>query len=242
MPDLSRGSRSSSRLILSWAPSGFVSGSSGSPSRMCSTHGATFDEHERRLDGGRAAGGVEVDLVELVTGPDRRDAGADADLGPGRRSRPGQRVAERAHAAQGHQLLAGAVADQSVEEAAVLLQRRVEQRAERPDQRVGRHDAAHGVVGEPLLDHLAQRRGDEVAPGRLVHVRGQVLLPGQRLQEGRLDRPRHLRHLGVEAAPRVVLAAAVGQLEERGTGALALRVLDQQLRGAGRRGGTVCTT
>ncbi len=42
MPDLSRGSRSSSRLILSWAPSGFVSGSSGSPSRMCSTHGATF--------------------------------------------------------------------------------------------------------------------------------------------------------------------------------------------------------
>ena len=185
-------------------------------------------EHERRLDGGRAARGVEVDLVEVVAGPDRRDTGADADLGPGRRSRPGERVAERAHAAQGHQLLAGAVADQPVEEAAVLLQRRVVQRPEHPDQRVGRHDAAHGVVGEPLLDHLAQRRGDEVAPGRLVHVRGHVLLPGQRLQEGRLDRPGHVRHLGVEAAPRVVLAAAVGQLEERGAGALALRVLDQQ--------------
>ncbi len=34
--------------------------------------------------------------------------------------------------------------------------------------------------------------------------------------------------LGVEAAPRVVLAAAVGELEERGAGAPALRVLDQQ--------------
>ncbi len=51
---------------------------------------------------------------------------------------------------------------------------------------------------------------------------------GSGSQERRLDRPRHLRHLGVEAAPRVVLVGAVGQLEERGAGGLALRVLDQQ--------------
>ena len=178
MPDLSRGSRSSSRLIFSCAPSGFVSGSSGSPSRMCSTHGATFASTNRAST---VAGPPAVSKSISLSSSPARIAETPAPTrisAPGRRGRPGQRVAERAHAAQrapaarrcrGRSAGRGSSGSGSSDGSS--------SERERPDQRVGRHDAAHGVVGEPLLDHLAQRRGDEVAPGRLVHVRGQVLLP-----------------------------------------------------------------
>ena len=126
-----------SRSIFSWAPWGLVSGSSGSPSRIWSTQGATFGEHEPGADGVRAA-------CRRGTGPRRRRRRRGSpltptdgdDLGAGLAGRPGQGVGDGAHAADGHPRLAGPVADRLVEEAAVLGERRVVQRRERADQGV----------------------------------------------------------------------------------------------------------
>ena len=99
-----------------------------------------------------ASPSCQVTSAAVGVGSDRADAGAGEDLGAARGGRAQQRGGDRAHAADGHPPLAGAVADQVVEEAAVLHQRRVVQVGEGADQGVGRDHAAHEVVGEALLD------------------------------------------------------------------------------------------
>ena len=82
---------------------------------------------------------------------------------PGRRRRGLQRRRHRAHAADRHLPLAGAVADHVVEEAAVLRELRCVGAGEGADQGVGEQDAADGVVADRTLDQLADR---PLAPGR----------------------------------------------------------------------------
>jgi hypothetical protein len=89
-----------------------------------------------------------------------------------------------------------------VQEADVLLQRRVVGGGERADQGVGEHHAAHRVVTEPLVDHLAERPGEQVAPGGVVvHHLPQLLGRQQRLCERREDALRHPSGHGVELPP-----------------------------------------
>ena len=110
---------------------------------------------------------------------DRGDLGAAAQLAPAAARRRLERGGDRAHAADGHVPVAGAVADDVVEEAAVLAQVGVVGAGERPDERVGERDAAHGVVVEAVLDELAERALDERRPRRVVaDARAQLGSPG----------------------------------------------------------------
>ena len=74
-------------------------------------------------------------------------------------ARRGQRAADRAHAADRHVPVAGAAADQVVEEAHVLPQRFVVGAGERPDQRVGRHHSADQIVAHRGGDRLRRSAG-----------------------------------------------------------------------------------
>ncbi len=180
---------------------------------------------------GDAAGGGAVvprDLGPVPVGADGADPGAGDDLGPRRGGAAGQRVGDRAHAAHGHPPLAGAVADQVVEEAAVLDQRRVVQRREGADEGVGRHHAADRVVGEARLDRLPQGIAHHVAPDAGVDGVAQVPLVGERLGQRRRHGVRQVGDVGVELAPRVVLRVAAGELGERRARRLALGALDEQ--------------
>ena len=103
-------------------------------------------------------------LRAAVAAADRADAGGGDELGARVGGRPGQRVGDRTHAADRHPPLAGPVADQVVEEAAVLHQGALVHRGERADHGVGRGHPPDGVVGEPRLDGRAEGRLDEVPP------------------------------------------------------------------------------
>ena len=152
---------------------------------------------------------------------------------PAEARRARERVGDRAHAADGHPPLAGAVADQVVEEAAVLDQRRVVHRREGADQGVGGDHAADGVVEEALLDRLAER------PARRRRAR----CPGRRRSRSSRSRGRgairvgatacgEVGHVGVELAPGVVLTIRAGQGGERRPRRLALGTLDEQAAGS----------
>ena len=231
-PDFSRGSRSSRKLILSCAPSGLVSGSAGSPSRIRSTHGATLASTNR------APTVCEVlPSCQVTSAPPSspRIALTPAEVtisAPGLGRGPGQRVGDRAHAADRHPPLAGAVADQVVEEAAVLDQRGVVQRGERADQGVGRDHPADGVVGEAALDGGAERacrrsrarcRGRPGRGSRARWAAGDSSVGATACARSPTS--------GVELAPRVVLLAAAGQLLERASGRRPLGTLDEQAAG-----------
>ena len=66
-------------------------------------------------------------------------------------------------------------------------------------------DAAHGVVGEPLLDRGAERVGHEVAPDPGVHLVADVALDRQRLEQRRGHDVRQVGEVCVELAPGVVV-------------------------------------
>ena len=110
---------------MSCEPAGLLAASSPSPSRMRSTHGATPDSTRRPVTDRSCGAVVEGDLGAVGAGRDRADAGVGDDLRARLDRGPRERVGDRAHAADRHAPLAGAVADQVVEEAAVLDERRV---------------------------------------------------------------------------------------------------------------------
>ncbi len=90
----SRGSRASSMLSLSWAPS-----AGGSGSRLAEQAG----EHGRGDGGEHVPGGGRAAVpADLAVGVDRGHLDAAADLGAGLQRGAGERVGERAHAADGH--------------------------------------------------------------------------------------------------------------------------------------------
>ena len=189
---------------MSCAPTGFAAGSRSSPSSPARTQGATFPARS-----GPAASAYRRRPPRRPRR--RREPSADGgDLGihdqfrarvAGRR---GERAGDRAHPADGHPPLAGAVADQVVEEAAVLDQRRVVHPRERADQRVGGDHAAHGLVAEALLQRLAERPLGQLPPQDRVGLLPQFRLPRQRLGERRRDGRGELADLPVEldATPR----------------------------------------
>ena len=131
---------------------------------------------------------IGVDAVNLCT---RDDFGAMAGRGSG------QRAADRAHAADRYIPVAGAAAQQVIQEAHVLHQRRIVGAGERADQCVGGHHAADQIV--------VHRVGDRV-PDRFTHHR----LPGHlgiRITAG--------QHMAVRASSRVRSGSvSVGQSRE----------------------------
>ena len=104
-------------------------------------------------------------------------------------------------------------------------------RRERADQRVGRGYSTHRVVGEPCLDGLAERGGDEVVPDARVDLVADRSLDRQRAEQGRRDDVGEDGDVIVELAPGGVLAVAARELEEGLLGALAGRTLDEQPAG-----------
>ena len=133
----------------------------------------------------------------------------------------------------GTRALAGAVADQGVEEAAVLDQRR--RRASRRRCRCSASVAtiaADRVVGEPPLDHLAQRdrrRARARCPGRPVSATWS--LGRQRLQQRRRDDPGHARRPRRRTRARRRTPRPPPVSAERVAGGRALRSLDEQAAG-----------
>ena len=79
-----------------------------------------------------------------------------------------------ARASDGHAPLAGAVADQVIEEAAVLDQCAVVQRSERTDQRVSGDDPANDIVGESALDGCAEWFLDQIGPDRHLDLVAEI--------------------------------------------------------------------
>jgi hypothetical protein len=179
---------------------------------------------DRRRHAGEDVPGGHRPLGAAVPGGDLRGAavGRDGDhLGAGDEvgaRRPGgalERRGDGAHAADRHPPLAGPVADDVVEEAAVLPQRGVVGRGERPDEGVGEHHPPDRVVAEAGLDRVADRAGDEpvpeVAPDPAAHLLG----GGQRLQQRRGHSPCQPGGVVVEPAPRGVLLVRPGDVPER---------------------------
>lgn len=179
------------------------------------------------LDVGRPVGdlggpSVRRDPPRLVTG---------GDHGTRRARGRGQRVRERAHAADRHVPGSRTAADHVVEEAPVLTEGGVVGVREGADERVGEDDPAHEVVGEPRFDGRADRLLEQDPPRLLVvDTPAQVVAGGQGLGERREhpfgDAARHR----VEPLPRLVLAARARQPRERLAGA-ALSAADEQAGG-----------
>ena len=164
-------------------------------------------QHHPCLEGVLAVGVLPAHDGSLAR-LDRGHGGAGRQRRSGVRDRSRERVGDRTHPADRHPPLASAVADQVVEEAAVLDQGRVVQVGEGADQAVGGDHAADQVVGEALLDHRAERLLDDRAPQAVIDLRAQGRRVGERLDEGRLDHFGDCRDVGVEALPRLELVIA----------------------------------
>ena len=173
-------------------------------------------DHGRRI-------GARLDGTDACPGDDR---GPRVDGGPS------EGVGHRAHAADRHAPLAGAVADQVVEEAAVLHQRRLVHRGEGADQGIGRDDAPDGVVNEALLDRPPEGLGHDVAPGAGVDQVADLPLEGERTHQGRSDRLGEVAHFGVELLPGVVVPVRPGQVGEGLAGGPSFGPLDQESAGS----------
>ncbi len=163
---------------------------------------------------------VRVDGVNVCT---RDDFGAV----PGRRR--GERAADRAHASDRDVPVAGAAAEQVIQEAHVLRQRRVVGAGECADQRVGRHHAAHQIVGHRVRNRLRDGLIDHEPPrGVVADVSARLVARAQRLHQRR-PQPR-----GDDAAATVELGEP--RLVARSANRPERRVRsDQQARAAARR-------
>ena len=192
--------------------------------------GGNVGEHEAgtqrlRL---RVAADPHVDLGVTLTAPDRGDLGVHGQFraclgGDGR-----ERVGDRAHPADRHPPLARPVADDVVEEAAVLDERRVVQPGEGADQRIGRDHAPHGRVTEAALDGRTERPFGQFPPQVLIDLLPQCRRPRQRLGEGRGDDRGKLADPAVEVTPGLVLGVGSRQGTEALPGRRSLGPLNEQ--------------
>jgi hypothetical protein len=94
-------------------------------------------------------------------------------------------------------------ADQVVQQAAVLHERRVVERGERADEPVRGDDALLERVGEALAQHLAERALDHVAPRLLAGQPPRLLARGQRCEQRREQPLGEAVGHRVEAPPRL---------------------------------------
>ena len=117
-PDWSRGSRSSSRLILICAPEGLSSEASGSPEQDAEHPGRDVGEHVASGHGPGPTVVVPAHLGGLTVGSDPAHSGFGDHLRACRAGGAKQGVGDRAHAADRHSPLP--VADEAIEEAPVL--------------------------------------------------------------------------------------------------------------------------
>ena len=140
----SRGSRRSIRLTLTWRPGPAVAPIAEQPGQHHRCHAGQHEPARTRCSCRRSA------ITHLAVRIDRVNLCARDDFGAVAGRRGSQRSAHRTHAADRHVPIAGAAADQVIQETDVLLQRRVVGAGEGADQRVGRHHAAHQIVARPL--------------------------------------------------------------------------------------------
>ena len=167
---------------------------------------------------------------------DRGDLGAAAQLRARRARRRLELGGDRAHPAHRHVPMTAAVADDVVEEAAVLAQVGVVGAREGPDQRVGERDSAHGVVVEAVLDELADRALDERRPrGVVADPRAQLGRRAQRFGHRRPERPRGAGARRVEPLPALDGRRVAGRGVQRRRRALAVLGVDEQAAARGRR-------
>ncbi len=190
--------------------------------------GRDVRQHVARRDGVNSLPVVPGDLGTVVAGPDLGDSGGGDDLGAGFGGRLRQRPGDRPHATDRHPPLAVTVADQVVEEAAVLDQGGVVQRGEGADEGVGGDHAAHRVVGEASFDRLTERPRDQIPPHVGVGGLADRPLGRQWVEQRRGDHLGEPGHLGVERLPGGVLVVAAGEVAERCGGGWALGPLDEQ--------------
>ncbi len=145
---------------------------------------------------------------------------------------PDQPVHQRSHPAHRHAPLPGPLADDVVEEAAILDQRRIVRVTEHADLAVGEEQPAQHVVFDEPLDDLAQRSLDEAIP-RLTFRRSREATgpvpPGtQRLEQAGpcVCRERSLEPEQVlVGVPRLV---SPGQRPHGGPGTLVVHIGDQE--------------
>ena len=230
---------------MSWAPSGLVSGSAPRRAGSAAPTARRWRAPSRACDGVRPRSpSCQVTSAPSPSACDRADAGAGDDLGAGLAGRGEQRVGDRAHAAHRHPPLAGAVADQVVEEARGSAPATASLHVgEGADQRVGGDDAAHGVVGEAALDGLAERLLDELVPGvgvdprRGPRGRWAAARAASARPPARTPRPRRRT-----CATRRTPSSEPVSSRNDARGRLALGALDEQAAVLGRRARPACTT
>ena len=177
--------------------------------------------------------------VQATSAPERRRPGVDG--GDGRRGDYGragrhrgvaQGARDGAHAAHRHVPVAGPVADDVVEKAAVLPQGRLVDVGEGADQAVGGRDPADDVVGEGTAQHLPEGLLEERAPGLLAHPVDHEVPDRRPREQGLGERRRepagHLGGHGVEAAPRLEVGVRTGETPERGARGDVVLAVDQE--------------
>ena len=166
----SRGSRVSSMLTLSWAPSAPARSRPGPAPAAASSWLSTVGAQAGVDVAARArAHGRRCRQVTSPSGSTETNSAPVTDRRAGRDRRLRKRVGDRAHAADRHVPVAGAAADEVVEEADVLAQGRLVEVGERADQGVGGDDAAHGVVGE-------RHRSSSSPSGRAVRASPELVV------------------------------------------------------------------
>ena len=210
----------------------------------------------RRADRCRAAGaqpastsGPRSELLpsaSVTVAPPRGLRGRPDDPGPVRSSAPAsvgdpdQLGGHRAHPADGHPPLPGAVADDVVEEAAVLPQARVVRAdAKVPIRASVSTTPRTASSAKARLDQLAERSLDQRPPQVRLELRpASSAAPGERLGQGRGDDGRERSASSLQPLPGRVLVVAAGERGEGGSRSPALGPLDQQAavadRGVGR--------
>ena len=182
-------------LTLTWAPSG--AGPAG-PGRAAAA--ARPGRRWRTPAGRRSSGRRRCHLGALAVGAHADDVDAGDELGAPLLGRRGELRRHRAHATDGDVPVAGAAADDVVQEATVGEQ--VVGVGERADQGVGQHDAAQRVVGEVLLDRLTDRPLDEHPPCIVADEAAEVAGAAQRLGQRREHPLGHRRESPRRAPPR----------------------------------------
>ena len=152
-------------------------------------------------------------LSGVDSGLDCEHVGAGQDLCTRVGGHAMKRRRDRAHTTDGDLPVARAVADDVVEEAAVLGKRVVVGASKRADQAVGQDDAAHQVVVDGVLDPVAKWFFDECVPdvGNVVEERLGVGLRGQRAEQRRRKSARDLARFDVELLPLLPRLVVAGQ-------------------------------
>ncbi len=161
-------------------------------------------------------------VAHLAVGGDRRNLRPGDDLGAVPASGRLQCAGDCSHSTDRNVPLAGAAAEQVVEQADVLGQRRVAESGERSDQRIGGHHPADQIAADRLGDGQPDRLLDQRRPRRrgvgaagLQHLPAGVLAAAQRFGQRRPQRFGHRPATPVEVGETTLVAGGAHRRERR---------------------------